>query len=108
MILLSLYISYVIIFIITILDNNTNLKWQTNLFQQTSKRNGDDEETCCNTEPETNNTRCTLKFCDCSVEEQIKCYFSDRNFYRLGYVCTLALYWSNAWLFAIKYYSINF
>ena len=71
-----------IIFNTIVTDNLSNLTWQTDVFHQTSKSNVDDE-TCCN---RTNSSRCTLKFCDCSVEEQIKCYFNESNFSRLGYI----------------------
>lgn len=69
-----------------------NLIWYTHLFPP----NLDDvdpaistDDRCCNTEM--TSSRCSIDFCDCSIEEQINCYINEsRNFRRSLYRCSMA------------------
>ena len=74
--------SYVVyfIFIIFCSDNSSTLTWYTYLFPQNNFTNGSSNSTgepCCNTK--VTESRCSRKFCNCSIEEQIKCYINGSN-----------------------------
>ena len=61
------------------LDNDSHLTFHTDLFSQNVFNNTDsvnnDDALCCNTTA--TSSRCSREYCDCSVEEQIKCFIND-------------------------------
>ena len=58
-------------------DNTDNADFESNR-----------DESCCYTEATA--SRCSLEFCDCNVEDQIKCYIngSNLNRFKLFYIVT--------------------
>ena len=59
--------------------NNTDTPNSNNQTYCDTKNNDD----CCNY-TESSNSRCSIDYCDCSVEQQVKCYIDGKNFERLA------------------------
>ena len=80
----KLQLQLILVFSIS-LDNGP-LIWYTNLFPDNNAVNISNAS-CCDTE--TINSSCSLKYCDCSVEDQINCYITETNLNRLYIVSQL-------------------
>lgn len=58
------------------LDKSPILTWHTDLFRHINDSVNNGDVSCCNTTSGT--SKCSKDYCDCSVEDQIKCYIDDR------------------------------